>query len=493
MVKRASCAPVGEFSACLGPKVASFLSHRALAGLSWSETPARLNDIACMHFPNLLANATGAAGVDIPLWLIAPFALLLLLIATLPLTPHRIKHLWERSYPFVSIALGAAVGAYYMLNIPGGGTVLQHTMVEYVSFIALIGSLFVVAGGIHVNVKGNASPLENVVFLAVGAILANAVGTTGASMVMIRPWIRMNRVRIGAYHIVFFIFLISNVGGAITPIGDPPLFLGYLRGVPFFWLVDHVIGIWLLTVGALLAVFFVFDLRGFHRIPHRAQTQADRADTWRFDGIINVLFLLVVIGAVFLPANYFVREAVMLGAAFASYRWTPKGVHAKNEFSFGPIKEVAFLFVGIFATMMPALGYLEQHGREFGFTRPTQYYFASGSLSAVLDNAPTYVNFLQLAQTTAEADSPAAFAAAKGDSVAAVRVLLAERPLFVVAVSLGAVFFGAMTYIGNGPNFMVKSIAESSGVPVPSFFGYVFKYSLPILLPILTAVGLLFL
>ena len=312
-------------------------------------------------------------------------------------------------------------------------------------------------------------------------------------MVMIRPWIRMNRVRIGAYHIVFFIFLISNVGGAITPIGDPPLFLGYLRGVPFFWLVDHVIGIWLLTVGALLAVFFVFDLRGFHRIPHRAQTQADRADTWRFDGIINVLFLLVVIGAVFLPANYFVREAVMLGAAFASYRWTPKGVHAKNEFSFGPIKEVAFLFVGIFATMMPALGYLEQHGREFGFTRPTQYYFASGSLSAVLDNAPTYVNFLQLAQTTAEADSPAAFAAAKGDSVAAVRVLLAERPLFVVAVSLGAVFFGAMTYIGNGPNFMVKSIAESSGVPVPSFFGYVFKYSLPILLPILTAVGLLFL
>lgn len=446
-----------------------------------------------MNFPFLLANAPGVAGVDIPLWLIAPFALLLLLIATMPLTPARIKHLWEHSYPLVSIALGALVGAYYLIKIPGGGTVLQHTLMEYASFIALIGSLFVVAGGIHLNVKGNASPLENVVFLAVGAALANVVGTTGASMVLIRPWIRMNKARIGAYHIVFFIFLISNVGGALTPIGDPPLFLGYLRGVPFFWLVEHVIGIWMIAVAALLAVFFVFDWRGFHRMTHKAQQRAEHADTWRFDGIINVLFLLVVIGAVFLPEKYFLRELVMLSAAYASYRWTPPGVHSKNEFSFGPIKEVAFLFIGIFATMMPALGYLEQHGKEFGFTRPTQYYFASGSLSAVLDNAPTYVNFLQLAQTTAESESPAAFAAAKGDPVAVVRVLLEEKPLYVIAVSLGAVFFGAMTYIGNGPNFMVKSIAESSGVRVPTFFGYILKYSLPVLLPILVAIGLIFL
>jgi Na+/H+ antiporter NhaD/arsenite permease-like protein len=181
----------------------------------------------------------------------------------------------------------------------------------------------------------------------------------------------------------------------------------------------------------------------------------------------------------------------MLGAAAASYFLTPKVVHDENAFSFGPIKEVAFLFIGIFATMMPALGYLELHGGEFGFTRPLQYYFASGALSAVLDNAPTYVNFLQLAQTTATAGNPAAFAGLSGAE--ATRALLAERPLLVVAVSLGAVFFGAMTYIGNGPNFMVKSIAHDSGVHCPSFFGYVFRFSLPILLPILALGGWLFL
>jgi len=199
----------------------------------------------------------------------------------------------------------------------------------------------------------------------------------------------------------------------------------------------------------------------------------------------------VIIGAVFLPEWPFLREGVMVGAAVASWFLTPKVVHAENHFSFGPIKEVASLFIGIFVTMMPALSYLEEHGSEFGLTRPVHYYFASGSLSAVLDNAPTYVNFLKLAQVSAAAAHPAEFAAAApGDEKAAVAVLLAQQPNLIIAVSLGAVFFGAMTYIGNGPNFMVKSIAESANVHVPSFFGYVFKYSLPILLPILAAVGI---
>jgi Na+/H+ antiporter NhaD/arsenite permease-like protein len=434
-----------------------------------------------------------AAAADIPPLLIIPFGLLLLLIATMPLTPPRVKHFWEHYYPHLALALGALVGAYYLLRIPAGGTIIAHTAHEYFSFIVLIGALFVVAGGIHLKVRGEATPGGNVVFLAVGAVIANFIGTTGASMVLIRPWIRMNKIRSSAYHVVFFIFIVSNIGGALTPIGDPPLFLGFLRGVPFFWLVDRVAVQWLVTLSLVLAAFYLFDRRSFCRMPARLQREVSAPDTWRFDGMINVLFLLVVIGAVFLPAKFFVREVVMLGAAVASYFLTPKPVHAENAFSFAPIKEVAFLFAGIFATMMPALGYLEQHGQEFGFHRPAQYYFASGALSSVLDNAPTYVNFLQLAQTTAAAENPAAFAGVAGNGPAAVRVLLAERPLFVIAVSLGSVFFGAMTYIGNGPNFMVKSIAQEAGVHCPTFFGYVFKFSLPILLPILILSGWLFL
>jgi Na+/H+ antiporter NhaD/arsenite permease-like protein len=436
---------------------------------------------------------------SIPLGLVIPFALLLLLIAVMPLTPAKVKHFWEHYYPHVAIALGAVVVGIYLLKFSAGGVVV-HTLHEYFSFMSLIGSLFVVAGGIHIKVKGEATPLGNVVFLLVGAVIANVIGTTGASMVMIRPWIRMNKIRVSAFHIVFFIFVVSNCGGALTPIGDPPLFLGYLRGVPFFWLIDHVMLTWLATIGAILAVFYVFDLRSFSRMSRRMQAEVTAHDAWRFEGAINVPLLFVIIGAVFLPEKFFLRELVMLGAAVASYKFTPPIVHKENHFTFGPIKEVAFLFIGIFMTMMPALGYLDQHGKEFGFTRPAQYYFASGSLSSVLDNAPTYLNFLQLAEATFVApvdEAAAATEAAAGDAgenadQRGVRELLAHHPAFVIAISLGAVFFGAMTYIGNGPNFMVKSIAESAGVHVPTFFGYILRFSLPVLLPILILVGWLF-
>ena len=441
---------------------------------------------------NVFLATAGADAGSIPLWLIAPFGLLLLLIAVMPLSPPRVKHIWDHYYPHVAIGLGLVVAAYYLARVPGGGGIIGHTLQEYFSFIVLIGSLFVVAGGIHIKVKGDATPLVNVVFLAIGAIVANFIGTTGASMVLIRPWIRMNKVRISGFHVVFFIFVVSNIGGALTPVGDPPLFLGYLRGVPFFWLVEHVMVQWLFTLGLVLAAFYAFDWWSFHRMPRQMQTEAARdPETWRFDGGINVLFLGAIIGAVFLPERFFLREVVMIGAAVASYFATAKPVHESNSFGFGPIKEVAFLFAGIFATMMPALGYLSQHGQEFGITRPIQYYFASGALSSVLDNAPTYVNFLQLAETTATAAKPAAFAGLTGP--AAVRALLVQQPLFVIAVSLGAVFFGAMTYIGNGPNFMVKSIAHDAGVHCPTFFGYIIRYSLPILLPILALAGWLFL
>src|SRR5687768_1306353 len=282
-----------------------------------------------MVTPLFFAATTGSA--DVPLWAIIPFGLLLLLIATMPLTPPRVKHVWEHYYPHISIALGAAVAAYYVTRIPGGTIVLRHTLHEYFSFIVLIGSLFVVAGGIHINVKGETTPMINVVFLTLGAVVANFIGTTGASMVLIRPWIRMNKIRISSFHIVFFIFIVSNVGGALTPIGDPPLFLGYLRGVPFFWLIEHVMAEWLFTLGLVLVVFYFFDRRSFRNMPRRLQHEAAReAETWRFDGMVNVLFLLAIIGAVFLPAAYFVREAVMLAAALASYFVTPKQVHAEN-------------------------------------------------------------------------------------------------------------------------------------------------------------------
>ena len=432
-----------------------------------------------MIFPSVLAQ------FDAPLLLVGPFGLLLLLIAAMPLTPPAVKHWWEKSYHLVSAGLAAVVAAWYLLKIPGGGGALAHMLGDYFSFIGLIGSLFVVAGGIHLKVKGEATPLANVVFLALGAMAANLIGTTGASMVLIRPWIRMNKIRASAYHVVFFIFIVSNIGGALTPIGDPPLFLGYLRGVPFFWLMDRVLPAWFFTVGAVLAAFYFFDRRSYRHLPVKIRHEVEaHAETWRCDGAVNVLFLLAIVGAVFLPEKFFLREAVMLGAATASWFLTPKEVHAENHFSFGPIKEIAWLFAGIFITMMPALDYLAQHGRDFGFTHPLHYYFATGLLSAVLDNAPTYVNFLQLAQASA---------AAPGAGPVSVATMLVSHPLLVVGVSLGAVFFGAMTYIGNGPNFMVKAIAHDAGLHCPTFFGYVFKYSLPVLLPILVLGGWLFL
>jgi Na+/H+ antiporter NhaD/arsenite permease-like protein len=305
----------------------------------------------------------------------------------------------------------------------------------------------------------------------------------------------MNKIRVSAYHIVFFIFIVSNCGGSLTPIGDPPLFLGYLRGIPFFWLINHVIVQWLVTVGAILAAFYLIDRRAFGRVPRQVQARIEEADTWRFEGGVNVLLLLVIIGAVFLPDVFFSREIAMLGAAAVSWRFTPKFVHEENHFSFGPIKEVAFLFVGIFLTMMPALGYIDRHGGDFKVTKPIHYYVAAGSLSSVLDNAPTYVTFLRLAETTAKKDLPGDAPERAPTEIERVAAMCANPTdaRLIIAVSMGAVFFGAMTYIGNVPNFMVKSIAESAGVRVPTFIGYILRYSLPVLLPIVLLSGWLFL
>ena len=446
-----------------------------------------------MPIPPILANA-GSPNGEIPLWLSAPFALLLLLIAVMPLASLHLRHWWERYYPGVSIGLGLSVAAYYLAVVPGGGAAVGHTLSDYASFLCLTGSLFVVAGGIHLSVRDDAAPLTKVAFLAVGALAANLIGTTGASMVLIRPWLRLNRSRPGPHQVVFFIFLVSNVGGALTPVGAP-LFLGYLRGMPFFWLTGRVLGPWLVTVGLLLAAFYVMDSRWGRTEPTTTAEPGETEAAWGLEGKGNLFLLAVVVGALFLPGRFFLREAVMLGAAVFSWYATPRRVHVANAFTFGPIREVALLFAGIFLTLLPALGYVDGHGGGLGVKKPIDYYFAAGGLSAVLDNAPTYVSFLRLAEATAREEHPADFPAGDADEVAVLKVLR-QTPadaLRLIAISLGAVFFGAMTYIGNGPNFMVKSIAHDAGAPGPTFFGFIFKFSLPILLPILGLVGWLFL
>jgi len=416
-----------------------------------------------------------AAVVSTPGWLLIPFVLLLACIA---LGPLFFPHVWHRRYPWIAAGLGAVTVGYYLLQ--GLTTPMLHAAEEYAGFIALIGSLYIVSGGIQIQVKGEAMPWMNCLFLFVGAVLANVIGTTGASMLLIRPWIRMNRYRITGFHTVFFIFIVSNVGGCLTPIGDPPLFMGYLKGVPFFWVLAHCWQGWLVAIVGLIGIFYVFDRTNFRRAPKEIRAIETRESRWIFRGLHNVLFIGLILFAVLqLPMGW--REAVMVAAAIGSLWTTPRQVHQANDFNYEPLKEVAWLFVGIFATMVPALNYLQANPPPLGSDHA--YYWATGALSGLLDNAPTYLAFLAtaLGQNHLAMDSPAD-----------VFRFAAEHPGTLEAISLGSVFFGAMTYIGNGPNFMVKAICEHAKVATPGFVGYVVHYALPILLPFLALVGILF-
>ncbi|HEY1661751.1 MAG TPA: sodium:proton antiporter [Verrucomicrobiae bacterium] len=409
-------------------------------------------------------------------WMILPFVLLLGNIALAPLLAAK---WWSRHYAQISIGFGAITLGYYLLVIRDPTCVL-HVAHDYISFIILIGSLFVVSGGIHITVKGEATPFTNVIFLLVGAFIANLLGTTGASMLLIRPWIRMNRYRVTAHHIVFFIFIIANTGGCLTPVGDPPLFLGYLQGVPFWWITKNVWPMWAMGIGILLAIFYVIDRNNFLRAPRTVREKETAHETWRFDGLPNLFFLAVILGAVFIKHPVFLREILMFAAALGSYFTTKKSVHEANHFNFHPIKEVAFLFAGIFATMMPALDWLDANARELLGANPAPgiFFWSAGGLSSVLDNAPTYLGFLN-----------ALFGVTGTENISEQLTQNAPR---VLAISVGAVFFGAATYIGNGPNFMVKAIADHRKIHTPTFFGFIFKFTLPFLLPMLIAVWLLF-
>jgi Na+/H+ antiporter NhaD/arsenite permease-like protein len=413
------------------------------------------------------------------LWTL-PFVLILLSIAVFPLAAHT---WWSKNYPWVALPLGLIIVFRYVV-FTGEAERILATGHEYLSFIILIGSLYVVAGGIHISILGVFTPKQNVILLAVGAILANFIGTTGASMILIRPFLRANRWRLAPFHAVFFIFIVSNCGGALTPIGDPPLFLGYLIGVPFFWVLQSLWYKWMIGVGLLLLIFFVVDLRHFRQRSVAQQETAERKDWMLIEGKRNFFFLsvilLAVVGSAFLPERLmWLRDAVILIAGVASYLVTPKVIHERNNFDFHPIREVAILFAAIFAAMVPALDWLSLHASSLGLNTAGSFYWATGLTSAFLDNAPAYLNFV------------AAAMGLDGASVhdrAQVLLWANTHPDLLRSISISSVFFGAATYIGNGPNFMVKSICEQFNAKTPGFLEYIVKYSLPILLPVLVVI-----
>ena len=408
--------------------------------------------------------------------LMIPF---ILLLGSMAVAPVFAPKWWLKHYAKVALGLGAIVAGWYLFALRDTHS-LWDAAHEYISFIALVGSLFVISGGIHIGIKGEATPFTNVVFLFVGAVMANILGTTGAGMLLIRPWIRMNKYRVTAYHIVFFIFTIANVGGSLTPIGDPPLFLGYLIGVPFWWVAQNCWEMWLLGMGLLLTIFYVVDRRNFLRASRTVREEQTGENKWQIEGLPNLIFLAVILGAVFIQKPLFLREGLMLAAALGSYFTTRKSVHAANDFNFHPIQEVAILFAGIFTTMIPALAWLKHGSQALLGDHPGSgiFYWGTGVLSSALDNAPTYLGFFTALQSTAGTTD--------------VSTLIASHNLHLQAISIAAVFFGAATYIGNGPNFMVKAIAEQNGVRMPSFLEYVLKFTLPFLLPVLIIVWLSF-
>jgi Na+/H+ antiporter NhaD/arsenite permease-like protein len=454
-----------------------------------------------------------AAGYVPPLWSAAPFVAMLAAIAILPLVP-RWAHLWHqnRHKLLLGLVLAVPVIAYYYFLHPalttaegevlaGGWPVLGHVLSEalldeYLPFIVLLFSLYTIGGGIQVDGDLRAHPRTNTAFLGLGALLGSLIGTTGAAMVLIRPLLQTNAERKRVRHtVIFFIFLVCNIGGCLLPIGDPPLFLGYLRGVPFLWTL-RLAGPWLFTVGLLLAVYYAWDLRAYRRErPQDVAFDETAYERLHFHGLINVPYLAgVVLAVAFLvPGQPFVlapsfivpthlREGVQLMLVGLSWWTTPRGVRRAHQFTFAPIAEVAALFIGVFLTMQTPIEILRVRGPLLGLTEPWQFFWATGSLSSFLDNAPTYVVFFETAGSLTHSPGPGVLA-------------LTTRAGFIrqdllVAVSLGAVFMGANTYIGNGPNFMVKAIAEERGVKMPHFFGFVF-YSLAVLMPVFVVVTFL--
>lgn len=428
----------------------------------------------------------------LPLWSILPFAGILLSIALIPLV---FPHFWHDHFPKVSIfwSLVFAMPFVYFFKETALREIAYIIIIDYIPFILLLWSLFVVCGGIHIKGTLKGTPAVNSIILLIGTILASFIGTTGASMLLIRPILRSNSWRVHKVHtIVFFIFLICNIGGSLTPLGDPPLFLGFLHGVPFFWTMNILPEMMFASI-ILLFVYFIFDSHYYKKEILTAVPYSER-EPIKIDGVHNFIFLFGIIGAVLFSGSVklgqinlggihqtvenLIKDALLILMGIASLITTRREIHKNNDFSWTPILEVAYLFAGIFITIIPALAILKAgengalHWLIKSVDSPAQYFWAVGMLSSFLDNAPTYLTFFNSMLGKFYPEIPEA---------AAVALLIVNKIAHLTAISVGAVFMGANTYIGNAPNFMVKSIAEEAGVNMPGFFGYMFKYSIPIL------------
>ncbi len=449
--------------------------------------------------PALPVQASTNIGESMPIWAVLPFVTLLLAIAILPLVAHR---WWDsnKNKAIASFSLGIPFAIWLLVTFGAPGwEVLQHILLDYVAFIALLGALYVVAGGIFVRGSLAGSPLSNTGLLVIGALLANLIGTTGASMVLIRPLLRATATRKRRAHVViFFIFIVSNCGGLLTPFADPPLFLGFLKGVPFEW----TFGLWnewALVVGILLVTFFAFDSYVLDKEElERPGSQLEavlKHEPMGLDGAHNFLFLGAIVLVILARGNGWgnggelwpvgIQEGLMVGVAGLSWVATKPAVRVANRFTFGPIHEVAILFFGIFVTMIAPLYLLYARGSELGLEHPWQYYWATGLLSSFLDNAPTYLTF------AATAAGQAGISPSGPRYLADYLATGGEATMNLAAISCGAVMMGANTYIGNGPNFMVKAIAEEEGVKMPSFGGYML-WSGAILIPTFVIVTFVF-
>jgi Na+/H+ antiporter NhaD/arsenite permease-like protein len=432
--------------------------------------------------------------MTVPWWGVIPFAMLLGCIATFPLIPQT-KKLWHHTWFQLVVALvfGVPMGAW--MWIAGNHHGVVHALVEYGQFITLLLSLYVVSGGIFVSGDIRATPRNNVIFLLIGGVLASFIGTTGAAMLMIRPLLNTNAERENKVHtVVFAIFVVANCGGLLTPLGDPPLFLGMLRGVPFLWTM-HLLPEWAFVNGMLLMTFFALDRKLYSQErPAAIKLDDTSIEPIGIRGKLNFLWLaLIVLAVAKVPSvnlhhifeghahwNHWIpfREMMMLSMAGISYAFSNKKVRFEdNKFEWGPILEVAALFIGIFLAMVPALVFLAQVAPTLPLNELTFFAF-TGGLSAVLDNAPTYVTFFEMAREL------------PGDPRIGFPPGVPE--LYLTSISLGAVFCGAVTYIGNGPNFMVKSIAESANVTMPSFAGYTLKWAFRYLVPVLFIMVMIF-
>jgi len=429
-----------------------------------------------------------SANVEIPLLSLVPFILMLLSIALFPLFWN---HFWEKNKNklYVAIVLSIPVLIYLLVN--GFSHQLIHTVVfDYVPFLVLLGALFTITGGILLTGDIEAKPKINTLFMGIGAVLASLMGTTGAAMLLIRPIIQTNKERTFKVHtILFFIAIVANCGGLLTPLGDPPLFMMYLRGAPFTWFF-HLFPEWLVTNIALLIIYFFVDTYYHKKEPASAIIRDEtNIRPIKIEGKRNFIFLVgVVLAVAFLNEQYlsfinispyfkFIREAVIVLMAYLSMQFTPKLLRTSNNFTWHPIEEVAYLFLGIFVTMVPALLYLEVNAKSLGVQSVSQFYYYTGVLSSFLDNTPTAVTFHSLAM---------GLGITTGTLVAGIPEELLK------AISTASVFFGAMTYIGNGPNFMVKAVAEENNIKMPDFFSYMFKFSIIVLLPLFILMELLF-